>query len=58
MFNKISIKVCSPKDNMVSKLEVMLKDWLPKDFKIDFHGDEEDRFVLTRRVLSLTTPSK
>ncbi len=27
-------------------------------FEKDFYGDEEDRFILTRRVLSLTTPSK
>lgn len=36
---KISIKVCTPKDNIVSKLEIMLKEWLPKDFRIDFHGE-------------------
>ncbi len=38
MLTKISIKVCSPTENIVFEFEEMLKKWLPKDFRSDFHG--------------------
>jgi len=53
MFDKIFIQICTPKENIISKLEVMLKDWLPKDFKIDFHGEHISNHPLSENLTVL-----
>ena len=49
----VSIKVCTPRENIVSKLEVMLKEWLPKDFRIDFHGEHISNHLMSDKLTVL-----
>ena len=53
MFDQISIKICSPEDKIVYKLEIMLKEWLPKEFRDDFHGEHIKNHPMSKNLAIL-----